>query len=77
MSAEELETYLARIAERQDAIRNDIAEMKIYIKAQQDLFVTQAEFMPVRNIVYGAVGLVLATVVTALVALVITNGGLP
>lgn len=41
-------------------------------------YVTKDAFEPVRNVVYGLVGLILISVVGALIALVITiNGGKP
>lgn len=38
-----------------------------------DLFVTKDEFNPVKNIVYGLVGLVLVAVAGALIRLIIVN----
>lgn len=38
-------------------------------------FVPLVRYLPVERVVYGLVGLILVTVVAALLALVITNGG--
>ena len=51
-----------------DEIKKDIA----YIKGQLDVkYVTQTEFGPIRSLVYGMVGLVMTSVVVALIALVL------
>lgn len=52
-------------------IQRDIEEIKKDIKEMKDDYVSQAEFKPVRTIVYSLVGLTLTAVVTALLALVI------
>jgi hypothetical protein len=49
-------------------IKINVSEMKE--KMEKD-YVTQDEFKPVKNIVYGLVGLILTSVVGALIALVL------
>jgi len=49
-------------------IRRDIKEIKDQITAN---YVTKNEFQPVRNLVYGMVGLILVAVVGALITLVL------
>ncbi len=49
-------------------IKINVSEMKD--KMEKD-YVTQDEFKPVKNIVYGLVGLILTSVVGALIALVL------
>lgn len=61
-------TQIAVIANDICYIKNDIKEIKG--KLEQD-YVTQEEFKPIRNIVYGMVGLILTGVVGAMVALVL------
>ena len=51
-----------------DYIQRDVA--KINEKLDHE-YVTKEEFMPVKNIVYGMVGVILLTVLGAIVALVI------
>jgi hypothetical protein len=46
----------------------DVAELKAQLKTD---YVHRREFLPVRNIVYGAVALILTAVFGALIALVI------
>jgi hypothetical protein len=56
---------LWRLDERTAAIQQDIAEMK----ADTANFVTHAEFGPVRALVFGAVALILAGFLAALLYL--------
>jgi hypothetical protein len=49
-------------------IRQDIEEIKTTLRSD---YVKHAEFLPVRNLVYGLVGLILMAVVGALLGLVI------
>lgn len=51
-------------------IKASILEIKDFIKNEA---VTQKEFLPVKNIVNGAVGFLAFSVLGALVALVVTN----
>ena len=46
----------------------DVADLKAVLKTD---YVHRREFLPVRNIVYGAVGLILTAVFGALIAVVI------
>lgn len=52
-------------------IKRDITEIKQAIKDGKNDFVSRAEFAPIRQIVYGLVGLILTAVVGALLALII------
>ena len=54
-------------------IKGDIAEIKIFFKDMKLHFVSRDEFAPVRNVVYGMVGIILLAVVGALVALVVMH----
>lgn len=48
----------------------DIADIKSTLKFD---YVQRAEFLPVRNLIYGAVAMILTAVVGALIALVVTH----
>ena len=61
---------VTKISASMQNMEKDIAELK------RD-YITRKEFEPVQRIVYGLVGLVLVAVVTALVALVVSGGGVP
>jgi hypothetical protein len=52
-------------------IQRDLGEIKTSLKENNDKFVTQDEFEPIRKIVYGLVGLILTGVVGALLTLII------
>lgn len=52
-------------------IKRDIAEIKQTIKEGKEDFVSRAEFAPIKQIVYGLVGLILTGVVGALLTLII------
>lgn len=75
-SDETLTTQLARIAERQRAMQADIADLKEFIKALGEHYVTHAEFWPVRSLVYGFAAIILTAVAGALIALIVRGGGL-
>ena len=64
----EVNTKIELALDQLKRVRDDLA--KIDAKLERD-YVTQEAFTPVRNIVYGLVGLILVGVVTALLALVI------
>ena len=53
------------------SIRIEIKEMnnslKIFCNKMENTFVTQKEFKPVKNIVYGATGTMLTLILTALI----------
>lgn len=57
-------------------IATDIKYIKAAIDEIKDAYVTQAEFRPVKTIVYGLVGIVLVGVVTALLYSVIRCTGI-
>ena len=59
---------IAVMATNVENIKNDVKDIKD--KLQND-YVSQTEFKPIRNIVYGMVGLILTAVIIALVSLVI------
>lgn len=52
-------------------IQRDIEEIKGDIKDMKEDYITQAEFKPVKSLVYGLVSLTLTAVVGALLALVV------
>lgn len=58
-----------------DTIANDIGYIKEDIKDIKDTvgstYVTKDQFEPIRNIVYGLVGLILTAVVVAILAIVV------
>jgi len=68
MSEEHLE-QLARIDER---TKNIQAEVELIRTQLTNHYVSKSEFAPVKAIVYTMVGLVMTTVVGAVVALVVT-----
>lgn len=51
-----------------DWIKKDVQEIKDRLKEN---YVTRAEFDPIKKIVYGVVGIILTTVIVALLAFVI------
>lgn len=51
-----------------DSVRGDVTEIKNVLKGS---YVTQDQFVPVRTVVYGLVGIILLGVVGALLALVL------
>ena len=64
---EALET-LYRIDERTSTLLKDLDELKNTV---YEHYVTQAEFAPIKKIIYGLVGLTITGVFTAILALVI------
>ena len=68
--AEELNdrTLLARIDERTSHLLGQVEKIEEMIARE---YVRQAEFTPVRNIVYGMVAVILLTVLTAIVMIVV------
>lgn len=52
-------------------IKRDIAEIKQTIKESKEDYISRAEFNPIKQIVYGLVGLILTGVVGALLTLVL------
>lgn len=61
-------TKMALIAQDVKFIRGEITDIK---KKLETNFVTKDEFDPIRNVVYGLVGLVLTSVFVAVIGLVI------
>ena len=51
-----------------ERMQRDLKELKLESKEQ---YVTKAQFIPVQNLVYGMVGLILVSVITALLAIVV------
>ena len=73
MTTDKTETQkelLYRIDERTKQFEKDLEEVKSLINNN---YITRAEFIPVRNIVYGLVGLILTAVTTALITLVVVG----
>jgi len=59
---------IALMQEDVKSIKNDVKEIKGKMEAE---YVTQTEFKPIRNLVYGTVGVVLTTVGGAVIALIL------
>lgn len=59
---------LIRIDERTQSLQDEFEKLKITLDTN---YVTQAEFWPVKAIVFSGAGLILTAVLTGLVALVI------
>lgn len=61
--------------------REDVKELNRKVELLEDKirkdFVTKSEFEPVKRLVYGATGIILTSVVIAIVALITGVGGLP
>jgi hypothetical protein len=53
-----------------EELKKDVVEMRKEMKESARNFITRAEFIPVRNIVYGMVSIILTGVLLALVALI-------
>ena len=64
------ETQLAVIVEKVNNIEHKVTNIEN--KLERD-YVTQDQFQPVRNIVYGLVGLILLSVVGALLTLILSK----
>ena len=65
---EHLGDTLGQISAKLDTAQRDVIEMKAMMRLD---FVSRHEFEPVKKVVWGMVGLVLAAVLTALIALVV------
>lgn len=65
------ETVIAVMANDVARIKDDIKSLTVKIDNMTGTFVTQKEFAPVRNIVFGLVTLIVIAVVTALIGLVV------
>lgn len=59
-------------------MKTAITEIKVTIAEQnrvnRDNYVTKDEFLPVRNLIYGLVALVLTSVIGAVIAVVVKGG---
>ena len=64
----DLKTFKDDTKDDIDEIKDDTKDIKIDMK---DNYVTKTEFNPIKKVVYGAVGLILASVFGALVTLVV------
>ena len=67
---QELLIQLTTINGQMSRLVCDVSELKLQMKTD---YVERKEFEPVRNIVYGAVALILTAVIGALIALVVTH----
>ncbi len=75
----QLETVIGSQAEMKNSIRDldkkfddKFGEME---RDNKEQFVRKEEFDPIKRLVYGGVSIVLVSVIGAIVALVISNGG--
>lgn len=57
---------IVRIDERTNQMLNEM-------KMVREVMVTRAEFSPVKSLVYGLVGLIMASVIVAILSVVISN----
>jgi hypothetical protein len=73
MAPESNNTKQALMAKDISQIRGDLAEIKEDIKQLKGEFVTRNEFMPIKQIVYGAVALILVAVIGGLLTLVLRS----
>jgi thiosulfate reductase cytochrome b subunit len=73
MAPESNNTKQALMAKDISQIRGDLAEIKEDIKQLKGEFVTRNEFMPIKQIVYGAVALILVAVIGGLLNLVLRS----
>lgn len=64
---------MARMETLIEAVREDTTEIKATLARLDDRYVRNESFVPVRNIVYGMVGLILLAVMGALVTLVVQD----
>ena len=62
------DAQVARILEKVENIEKKVDKIEMGIERN---YITRQEFAPVKNIVYAMVGLVLAGVLTAIIALVV------
>jgi hypothetical protein len=69
-----VEVQLALLQAAMDRVGCDLTEVKADVKIlKSDYYVTHAEFEPIKRLVYGAVGLTLMLVLTALLYLVVVR----
>lgn len=65
------DVQLALLKASIDRLSCDLGEIKTDVKALKNDYVARLEFDPIKKLVYGAVGLVLVSVLTALLYLVV------
>lgn len=54
-------------------IREELNKISVKLDTMTEIFVTKEEFAPVKKLVYGLVGIVLTSVVVAVLALIIKS----
>ena len=66
---------LARIDERTKAIRHELKQLREdmgeHEKTARETYVTRDEFKPIRNVIYGLIGLTLSSVASAVLLVVL------
>ena len=67
-----LQTQVAVLTQATMDIKSDVTEIKTKLDSR---YVSKDEFEPIKKLVYGVVGLILTTVIGALLALVVFRGG--
>ena len=67
-----LQTQVAVLTQATMDIKSDVIEIKAKLDSR---YVSKDEFEPIKKLVYGVVGLILTTVIGALLALVVFRGG--
>jgi ABC-type phosphate transport system permease subunit len=71
MVKKSVEVDQAVLMQKVEYISKAIDEMKKTLEEMPSHFVSQEEWTPVKNVVYGVVGLLLTSVVVAITALVV------
>lgn len=71
MVKKSVEVDQAVLMQKVEYISKAIDEMKKTLEEMPSHFVSQEEWKPVKNVVYGVVGLLLTSVVVAITALVV------
>jgi hypothetical protein len=67
---EDRELLLARIDERVQSLKETMDKMNARLETH---FVSQSEFQPIKRIVYGCVGMILTSVLGAIVAIAVVS----
>ena len=86
-NGERLMRIETEVKTRFESIDKNLDEMKDLMEKHMDFhtqrdeqmkkdYVNKNEFAPVKNVVYGLVGIILISVIGAVLALIINNGGL-
>jgi len=70
MMAETTETTIAVLCEKVDSLKEDMSIIK---KKLDNKYITKEQFEPVRNVVYGLVGLLCTGVVVAIIRMVLVG----